>query len=237
LELTFEAALSAESMLGHFGYVLLIISMLMREMVFLRIFFMASAVVSIAYAIFVLTDPVGVFWETLLILVNAGQLLLIWWTNRSAQFDDRETNFRNAHFPDLAPSYFKTLLSAGEWVSMPAGSRLSTQGQPVPALIFLFNGGAKVWVDEKDIGVCQPGSFVGEMTIASSEPASATVVLAKPAEVWRLEAQSLRGLAKRSPEISAALDAAFFRVLRSRIIDRNRMDAAAQFRDGAANSA
>ncbi len=229
MELTLEAAFSSEGMLGHFAYLLLVLSMLMRQMVWLRLFFVASAIVSIAYAFFVLTDPVGVFWESLLILVNTGQLFLIWWTNRNTQFDARETAFRFAHFPDLSARNFKILLSAGRWANLPAQTCLATEGQPVPALVYLAHGVADVRVGGNVIGLCGPGSFVGEMTVSKAEPASATVVLQEPADVWQLQAQNLRDLVARNPDINAALDAAFFRVLRARIIERNHKDAAAQF--------
>lgn len=232
MELTLEAAFSREGLLGHLAYVLLVLSMMMRQMVMLRILVMASAVVGIAYALFILTDPVSVFWETLLILVNTGQLLLIWWTNRSTQFDTREAAFRNAHFSELSPHNFRTLLAAGTWASLPSGTHLATEGKPIPELVFLYQGNANVMVDGKLVGHCKPGGFVGEMTVFGAEPASAAVILSEPAEVWKLEAGNLRNLAKRKPEINAALDAAFFRVLRARIIDRNRMDAGTQFDEG-----
>ncbi|MEO1158958.1 MAG: cyclic nucleotide-binding domain-containing protein, partial [Pseudomonadota bacterium] len=74
MELTLESAFSTGGMVGHFAYLLLVVSMLMRRMFLLRIFVILSATIAIAYALFWLKDPIGVFWESLLVVVNAVQL-------------------------------------------------------------------------------------------------------------------------------------------------------------------
>ena len=79
MELTITSALSGDGALGHLSFVLLIVSMLMRSMVWLRVLVIASALVGVCYSYLILTDPVGVFWEGLLIAVNLGQLGLTWW--------------------------------------------------------------------------------------------------------------------------------------------------------------
>lgn len=82
MELTLESAFSSEGALGHFAYLLLVSSMLMRRMFWLRLLVIASALVAIAYSALILTDPVSTFWETLLVIVNIGQLSLSWWQDR-----------------------------------------------------------------------------------------------------------------------------------------------------------
>ena len=48
MELTLESAFSTGGLVGHFAYMLLVISMLMRRMIWLRIFVILSALVAIA---------------------------------------------------------------------------------------------------------------------------------------------------------------------------------------------
>lgn len=221
MELTLESAFSSQGALGHSAYLLLVLSMLMRRMIWLRILVIASALVAIAYASLILTDPVSTFWESLLIVVNLGQLTLTWWLDRRTQFDAREDQMRRLHFARLAPSRMRRMLRAGHWESLPAGTRLTRAGVPVEALWFIRQGSARVEVEGVPVASCPPGSFVGEMTVATGEPASADVVLDSPASLWRIDAAVLRDLAARDPEIGHALEAAFFRSIRQRLVDSN----------------
>lgn len=221
MELTLESAFSSQGALGHAAYLLLVLSMLMRRMFWLRVLVIASALVAIAYAALILTDPVSTFWETLLIVVNVGQLTLTWWLDRRTQFDAREGWLRELHFPRLAPSRMRRLLRAGEWIELPAGTRLTREGDPVPALWFLHEGRAQVSVAGVAVGRCLPDSFVGEMTVATGEPAFADVVLETPATLWRIDAVRLRKLSARDPVTGQALEAAFFRMIRQKLASSN----------------
>jgi len=221
VELTLESAFSSQGALGHLAYLLLVLSMLMRRMIWLRLLVITSATVAIAYAALILTDPVSTFWETLLILVNIGQLTLTWWLDRRTQFDRREDQLRLLHFPGLAPSRMRRLLRRGTWLDLPAGTCLTRAGAPVDALWFLRSGQGSVLIDGVCVGQCGPGSFVGEMTVSSGEPAFADVVLDQAATVWRIDSAVVRDLAARDTETGLALEAAFFRMIRQRLVDSN----------------
>ena len=222
MELTLESAFSSQGALGHSAYLLLVLSMLMRRMIWLRLLVIASATIAIAYAALILTDPVSTFWESLLILVNIGQLTLTWWLDRRTQFDPREQQLRRLHFPKLAPSRMRKLLKRGAWQELPANTRLTRAGHPVDALWFLQRGQADVLIDGDRVGRCEQGSFVCEMTVSSGEPAFADVILDGPATVWRIDGAALRDLAARDPETGHALEAAFFRMIRHRLAESDR---------------
>lgn len=227
MEFSLEAALSPSATMGHLGYVLLVASMLMRRMVLLRLLVIASALVGIAYSYLILSDPVGTFWEALLVTINVVQLFLTWWLDRVSQFDAREAALREAHLPGLSPGRCRMLLSSGRWRTLEAGSVLTRQGEPVPALYYLSEGTATVQVGGRQVATTGPACFIGEMTIATREPAFATVVVDAKTEVWSIEADEFHRLAQRRPEIAHALESAFFRTVRGRLVERNRRDAIA----------
>lgn len=224
MELTFESAFSPAGSLGHLAYILLIASMLMRRMVLLRLLVIASALVGIAYSSLILTDPVSTFWEGLLVAVNIVQLSLTWWMDRVTQFDARDAAFRAAHLPELSPSGFRKLIDSGTWRSIGPGASLTTEGQPVAALHYLRSGSARVLVRNREVARTGGNSFVGEMTILAGEPAFATVIIDEAAEVWSIDAAKLRDLRRLRPDIGQALEAAFFRTVRGRLVDRNMRD-------------
>lgn len=115
----------------------------------------------------------------------------------------------------------RRLLLQGEWAAVPRGSRLTIAGAPVSALWFIEEGQAEVVVDNVVVATCEAGEFIGEMTVLQAEPAYAEVVVSRPSVVWQIESSRLRELAAANPEIGTALEAAFFRTLRTRLADSN----------------
>ncbi|NKB45742.1 MAG: hypothetical protein GKS03_15840, partial [Alphaproteobacteria bacterium] len=96
MELTLQSALSFGGMVGHMSYFLLFVSMVMRVMWVLRVLVILSALVGITYDIVWTKDPVGVFWETSLVVVNVVQLTIGWMQNRAEKFSSvRRQGFGN----------------------------------------------------------------------------------------------------------------------------------------------
>ena len=209
-------------MVGHFAYLLLVLSMVMRQMYLLRILVIVSASIAIAYALFWLKDPIGVFWESLLVVVNAVQLAITWHQNRSARFSEEETVFMQGHLPSLSFSDRRKLLNRGIWISGEVGTELTTQGQPVDHLVYLGIGpgvGHFRWPP----GCClRAGHVSREMTALRGEPASATVKVNQPARYWAIEADQLRNLVKRNTDIGVALEGSFARNMRDKLVRSNK---------------
>lgn len=219
--MTLDAALSAPGFLGHSAYLLLVVSMLMRSMVWLRLFVILSSLVGIAYFALVLGDPVSVFWETLLVAVNVVQLGITGWRNRRARFTAEEAEFAARCFPGLAPGLRRSLCDLGRWVTLPPGAPLSAEGQPVPALSYIAAGEVVVEVGGVEIGRAGPGRYIGEMTVAQGGPASATVRGLTAVRLWQVDAAVLRPVLDRQDELARALEASFFRDLRDKLMEQN----------------
>lgn len=233
MELTFESAFSANGFLGHSAYLLLVVSMLMRSMVWLRILVILSSLVGIAYFALILSDPVSVFWETLLVVVNVVQLAIIAWRNRRARFTAEEAALAGRCFAGLPPGLRRAILDLGRWETVAPGHALCRQGRPVPALCYIGCGEVTIEVDGVEIGRAGPGRFVGEMTVATGGPASATVCSRTELRLWRVEADRLRPVLKRQGELGRALEASFFRDLREKLMAQN-ATMRAGIRDGGA---
>jgi len=221
MELNFQSVLSPAGLVGHSAYLLLVFSMVMRNMVWLRILVIASALVSIAYGLFILTDPVSVFWEAMLIGVNIIQLSITAWQNCRARFSPVEADFIARHFATLAPAQIRRLLDLGCWQELPAGTVLCAEGQQVDKLHYLHEGSASFSVNDRTIGQCESGAFVGELTVATDEPANGTVILEAPGYVWSVEADRLRRAMERQPELARALEASFFAEVRDKLLRRD----------------
>ena len=88
--------------------------MLMRRMVALRLLAVTSGVAKIVYRAFFVFDSVSVLWETIFVLVNIGQLLIIWYYEYHHRFADEERHFADNMPPGVDRSAIKRLLDLAE---------------------------------------------------------------------------------------------------------------------------
>ena len=221
LELFIESTLSPSGLLGHFSYLLLIVSMMMRRMLPLRLIAVASGLSSFVFDLWI-ANPVGAFWDFALVAVNVAQLIRMAIEARRAVFSAEEKRFLEASMPALEKAQARRLLNLGFWIDGSAGTVLTTEGEPVQNLIYLVEGEALVSHDDHPVAVCKPGSFIGEMTVMTGEAATGTVVLSKPSRYLALHADAVRKLAISSPDIRQALSAAFSSNMREKLVASNR---------------
>ncbi len=226
LDLFLNSVVSPAGLLGHFSYLLLIVSMLMRRMLTLRLIAVLSGISSLAFDLWIL-NPVGAFWDLALVLVNVGQLIIMAIEARRAVFSAEEKKFLQTTMPALDKAHARRLLNLGFWIDGSAGTILTTEGEPVRNLVYLTEGEARVSHDDHVVAVCQPGSFVGEMTVMTGEPATGTVMLTKPSRYLALHAEAVRKLSFSSADIRQALNAAFSSNMREKLVASNR-----KLRDG-----
>ena len=223
LELTIESALSPGGMVGHMSYLLLVISMCMRSMTWLRILVIASAFAAIAYDTIWLKDPVGVFWETLLVMVNIIQITLEWLRERRVKFREEELFFVQKRLGSLSKADARRLLNKGVWVDGPPGLVLTTEGTEVENIVFIVSGAVDIFFNGHKVGECGRGNFVGEMSVLGRTPASATAVVATPARYWLIPSERLRQIQKKEPALADAFQSGIARDLRNKIISGNAM--------------
>lgn len=206
---------------GHFTYFLLIVSMLMRRMVWLRSFAVASGVAKIIYRAFFVFDPVSVLWETVFVLVNIGQLLLIWYYERHHRFTEDQRHFVDSMPLSVERRVLKRLLSFATVREIPADVVLVREGEVVKDLLYVATGVARIESAGRIIAVCGPGDYLGEMSFLSGEAATATVVASKPMRVLAFDQQRLRASVNSDAAIHRAMEAGLNRNLVGKLVRAN----------------
>ena len=209
-------------LVGNIEYVLLVISMLMTRMVWLRTLAVGSGVAGFIYCTWWLHDPVGMFWEPTFTLVNVAQLALLKYRNVATRFSDNDREFYLRIFPQLEPYQMRRLLKAGLWLTGPAGTELTRQGVVVTHLCYLRSGHLEARVDGLTVGQCAPNSLIGEISIANGQPASATVVAMEEIHYLALEREALHRLMRQDAEIAHAVERGLRRNLESVLIQRTK---------------
>lgn len=208
-------------MVGHASYLLLVVSVLMRSMRWLRILVIASAFTAIAYDTIWLKDPVGVFWKSLLVTINIIQIARLWLANRRARFSPEEERFRLARLAARSRAQARRVLNMELRVDGEAGVVLTREGEAVQNLAYLATGQVDIFLDDHNVGGCRPGNFVGEMSVLARKPASATAIVAAPSRYWLILWSQLRSLDLKEPQMAAALQMGIARDLCNRIISGN----------------
>lgn len=228
MQFTLESFFSPGDLIGHLAYIFLVLSMLMRSIVALRIFFVCNVLLNILYVTVWVQDPVQLLWESLLFLINVVQLLLIWWHNRRAQFTEEEQAFAANRLRGLSRGQARQLLDLGHWWDVVPGTVLTVQGERPLHLTYIAAGRVAIYVDQQPVAFCGPGHYIGEMSVLDREAASATVRVEESARLWQLPTDALDRLNERKPAVAAVVEAGIARDMRSKLMDLNSRRAIAQ---------
>lgn len=214
------------AILATTSYVLLIASMLMDRLAYLRILAIASGVTGVVYFWVFLGDRVASFWESLFIAANLFQLVLTAYRDRVTRFNQDEVIFRAACIPGLSPSDARKLLKIGTVQDAPTGTVLLREHEPVAMLLFLLSGEVDIRIGDKHIARCGHGDFIGEIGVMSRAPATASAVAVTQLRYFAFDAAALRKLTARDRTIAQELELSFRHGLREKLIRANAVIAA-----------
>lgn len=209
-----------ENIVGHVAYVLLIVSMMMRSMNWLRFFAILAGSISSFYY-WILSDYVSMFWEALFSLVNIAQLIILQIENRRGRFSDEESHFIKTCLTGVERAQSRRLVKLGAWTEVQEDVTLIVQDTCPNHLKFLVSGEARVERNGRDIGMVRDGDFLGEMSYLTGKTATATVVTTAPTRYLAFDRKILRAHLEKNPEVRHALEASFNRNLVEKLSKTN----------------
>lgn len=209
-----------ENLLGHLAYVLLITSMMMWNINWLRALAILAGTLS-AFYYWTLDDKVSMFWETIFTLVNIAQLMILQIENRRGIFNEDEDYFIKTCLPNIERSYARRLVKLGAWTEVQDETILVFENKVPDKLKFIVSGKADVFRDEKLIGRVGRGDFVGEISYLTGETATATAIVTEPVRYLAFGQERLREHLSRNTEVRHALETSFNRNLVDKLIKSN----------------
>ena len=216
----YQSALSLDGIVGHASYLLLIVSMLMTRMAWLRILAVASGLLSIAYSLLI-ADYVSATWDVVFVLVNLAQLCLHAYRNRTSRFTAEERLFREAVVPLLDAAMARKLLDLGQWREAADQALLIEHGQLASHLLFIASGQVCVRVNDTVVGTLGSGALTGEISVLTNMPATATVSAAGPVRYLAFERVALQKLMRQEVDIEHAIDQCFRTGMRQKLAAAN----------------
>lgn len=208
-------------LVGHLSYVLLVLSMMMRSMKWLRIIAISAGVVSALYGYFFLEDFVTVFWEVIFVSVNLIQLLFLAVENRRAKFSEYEQRFIKAALSNVEKAHAKRLMRLATLTDHEAGSILTSEGKPVDRLHFILEGAVRVDKGGSMVGVCGHNDFIGEIGFMLGTNATATAVVTNSIRCFTFEHAALNAMLKKDDSLRHSLESSFNRNLVGKLVKSN----------------
>jgi hypothetical protein len=196
-----------EDWAGHICYAILALSYLVTNMYWLRGLAILALGLEGIYFYFGSTPPlwVGIAWALIFVAINAAQLVRMAREQFSVNLSEHERSLHKEIFDDLTPVGFHRLLKSGEWRRYENGEILTVENEPVPELLVIANGVAKVEVNGNLAALVQSGSFVGEMSFLTDSMASATVTTVVPCRVFAIAKDRLEALLAMDEELRTTL--------------------------------
>jgi len=106
----------------------------------------------------------------------------------------------------LSEAQFDSLDESCHHAQFAAGAAFIRQGESATSMYILLEGAAAVTVtnargEEQEVAVLAAGDFVGEMSLMTGAPRTATVTPLTPLRVLEITKEAMEGLLKTSPEL------------------------------------
>ena len=121
---------------------------------------------------------------------------------------------------DIEPSAIDLLLKHLQWVEIAGGQPLMTQGEPGDAMYLLVSGRLRAYIsndfgEQRVVRDISRGQIVGEMSLYTDEPRSATLIAVRDSVLVRLAKADFKRLLALSEQVSIALTRQIIRRLQS----------------------
>jgi hypothetical protein len=185
----------------HVGNVLLLVAYSVRDILWLRLFAVAAALISIPYFVLqptMLWAPLS--WSVVFAAINLVQSWRLFIERRPVKLTPEEEEIRRLVFRDLPPRKILQVLSIGSWTTLEVGERLIESGKLADTVSLIVRGKVRVTRDGRVLGELIAGDFVGSALILSGVPAEVDAVTVEPGRAMRWEVAALERYLSANPE-------------------------------------
>lgn len=211
----------------HLAGLLLVAAASIRSPRDVRVLALIAGSAVVVWCLLTGTSGAVLFWSALFALASGLQLMLLIQRSRFGTMRPEERALLEDILRVEDPAGQRRLVGLLRWRDAVPGEVLIRQGQPNPPLIYIASGAAGIELDGQLVGVCGAGDFLGDMSIATGEPASTAVVVSNPMRLAVVDRASLAQMGEAAPEIGAAFDRAINRGLAAKIARMNQTAAGA----------
>jgi Popeye protein conserved region len=185
----------------HAANVLLLVAYSVRDILWLRLFAVGAALISIPYFLLqptTLWAPLS--WSVVFAAINLFQSWRLFMERREVKLTPEEEDIRRLVFRDLPPRKVLQVLSIGSWTTLEVGQRLIEKGKLPETVSLIVRGKVRVTRDGRVLADLTAGDFVGSALILSGIPAEADAVTVEPGRAMRWDVGALERYLTANPE-------------------------------------
>jgi CRP-like cAMP-binding protein len=185
----------------HAGNILLLVAYSVRDILWLRLFAVAAAVITIPFFLLqptILWAPIG--WSCVFATINVFQSWRLFIERRPIQLTPEQEEVRRLMFPHLAPRKVLQVLSIGAWITAQVGEQLLENGKPVEDICLIVRGKVRVNGEGRVLGDLTAGNLVGSALLLTETPVRIDARAVEPVLAVRWETKTLERYLSANPE-------------------------------------
>jgi hypothetical protein len=185
----------------HAANVLMLAAYSVRDILWLRVLAVASALAAMPYFLLQPTPLWAAFgWSVLFTGINLFQTWRLIVERRPVKLTAEEDEVRALVFPDLPPKKVLQVIGVGTWASPSPGEQLIARGQPLESIALIVRGRVQVTQEGRPLGELGPGEIVGSALLLSGARAEIDAVITEAARIIRWNAATLDKYLDANPE-------------------------------------
>jgi Popeye protein conserved region len=203
----------------HGANVLLLLAYSVRDILWLRLFALASSLIAIPYFAFQpkpLWEPIG--WSVLFATINLFQSSQLLLERRPVKLTADEEVVRQLVFRDLPPRKVLQILSIGTWRHGRVGEHLIQCGQLIQDISLIIRGKVRVTKGGALLGELVAGNFVGSAILLTGVPAEVDAVVHEPLYAVCWQTGLLQHYLSANPEVRIMMQRHLARDLAGKLV-------------------
>jgi CRP-like cAMP-binding protein len=185
----------------NIGNILLLVAYSVRDVLWLRLFAVAAALITIPY--FVL-EPTTLWapliWTVVFAAINSLQSWRLFMERRPVKLTPDEEEIRRLAFQDIPPRKVLQVLSIGSWTTLNVGERLIESGKLPDAVSLIVRGKVRITKAGRVLGELGAGDLVGSALIFSGIAAEVEAVTLEQGRAMCWELGPLQRYLAANPE-------------------------------------
>lgn len=204
-----------EFILVHLGYLLMLVGLLMRDILWLRLVLIVSQSILGVYGLVSVNHAIA-GWNFVFVGINLARTIRLLHERRPIHLSRDQEQIYKHLFLSMSRREFLYLWEMGN-PGMSDGTQLVREGEPQRDLVLLLNGEVVVRKDGQELARLSRGQFVAEMSFVSGEPASADVIANGRVDFIAWPQDKLRTLQQLNPGLLVKLQHILGRDLTSKV--------------------
>lgn len=190
----------------HLANVLLLAAYCIRDILWLRLFAVASSLIALPYFLFQPTPLwAALSWSVLFVGINVFQAWRLFRERRPVQLTSEEEEVQRLAFGNLPPREVLRVVSIGSWTTTAVGEHLIKQGKSIESISLIVHGNVRVTKGGRTLGELGAGEIVGSALLMAGAVSDVDAVTVESTRMLRWDLMTLERYLNAHPETRRVL--------------------------------